>query len=32
MQCFNPEQITEIADLFFKGVYVNLDPGPDIEL
>ena len=29
---FNPEQITEIADLFFKGVYVNLDPSPDIEL
>jgi hypothetical protein len=29
---FNPEQITEIADLIFKGVYVNLDPGPDIEL
>jgi hypothetical protein len=29
---FNPDQITEIADLIFKGVYVNLDPGPDIEL
>ena len=29
---FNPEQITEIADLIFKGMYVNLDPGPDIEL
>ena len=29
---FNPEQVAELADLVFKGVYVNLDPGPDIDL
>jgi hypothetical protein len=29
---FNPEQIAELADLIFNGEYVNLDPGPDIDL
>ncbi len=29
---FNPEQVAELADLVFKGVYVNLHPGPDIDL
>ena len=29
---FNPEQIAELADLIFNGEYVNLDPGPAIDL
>ena len=29
---FNPEQIAELANLIFNGEYVNLDPGPDIDL